>query len=295
MRELSVDTAALRRYAVQQVSIAVAIGVTLGLLGPFGTYEQLGTSPRIVYWTALALSGLLFFPGVNWIARISLGRKGWPVWLWLPASTAVAAVPMTLLAVGLTHAMLGASVGPVTEFYPYVFTIGLAVSALKHMLWRASTGSANSTLAVEAGAAAAASGIAPAAEKSPAEEASAGSSAAGTAASFLSRLPPRLGHDILCLEMEDHYVRVHTRTGSDLLLMRMRDAVAELNGVDGLQVHRSWWVARSAVVAVRRQDKSATLVLANGIEAPVARDRMPILRAAGWLNAQHLSDTPSAA
>ena len=30
---------------------------------------------------------------------------------------------------------------------------------------------------------------------------------------FLDRLPPRLGRDLLCLQMEDHYVRAHTARG----------------------------------------------------------------------------------
>lgn len=49
--------------------------------------------------------------------------------------------------------------------------------------------------------------------------------------------------------MEDRYLRIHTDGGSDLILMRLRDAVGELAGADGLQVHRSFWVARAAVRA----------------------------------------------
>src|SRR5690606_15189181 len=62
---------------------------------------------------------------------------------------------------------------------------------------------------------------------------------------FLTRLPHRLkGAAIRAVEAEDHYLRVHTDQGSDLILMRLSDAVKELEGLDGAQTHRSWWVAR---------------------------------------------------
>jgi DNA-binding LytR/AlgR family response regulator len=78
-------------------------------------------------------------------------------------------------------------------------------------------------------------------------------------------------------------VRAHTARGSDLVLMRMRDAVEALSGVDGLRVHRSWWVARAAVAGVERQDRSLRLVLQNGLKVPIPRERIADLREAGWI------------
>jgi len=83
--------------------------------------------------------------------------------------------------------------------------------------------------------------------------------------------------------MEDHYLRVYTRLGSDLILMRMRDALAELDGLDGAQIHRSWWVARAAVERVVRDGRNVTLALPGGLQAPVARSQVAVLKAAGWL------------
>ena len=99
---------------------------------------------------------------------------------------------------------------------------------------------------------------------------------------LLDRLPPHLGRDLVALEMEDHYARAHTMLGSALLLMRMRDAVAELDGIDGAQVHRSWWVARRAVTGTLRDGRNLRLKLATGVEAPVARAAVAALKAAGW-------------
>jgi DNA-binding LytR/AlgR family response regulator len=59
--------------------------------------------------------------------------------------------------------------------------------------------------------------------------------------------------------------------------------VAELDGVEGAQVHRSWWVARDAVEDVKREERNVRLVLPGGLEAPVSRARVAELKDAGWL------------
>jgi DNA-binding LytR/AlgR family response regulator len=103
------------------------------------------------------------------------------------------------------------------------------------------------------------------------------------APAFLAALPPRLGRDLLCLQMEDHYLRVHTALGSDLVLTPLKDALAELTGVEGLQVHRSWWVARAAVAGSVSEGRNLRLKLVNGLAVPVARASVARLRASGWL------------
>ena len=100
---------------------------------------------------------------------------------------------------------------------------------------------------------------------------------------FMDRLPPRLRDAALhAVEAEDHYLRVHTAKGSDLILLRLSDAVTELAGLDGAQTHRSWWVARAAVRGVARGDGRATLTVEGGLKVPVSRAHAAALRAAGW-------------
>ena len=56
---------------------------------------------------------------------------------------------------------------------------------------------------------------------------------------LLARLPLRLQHTrLLALEAEDHYLRVHTDAGSDLIILRPADAIAETDGLAGARVHR---------------------------------------------------------
>ena len=100
---------------------------------------------------------------------------------------------------------------------------------------------------------------------------------------FLARLPAKLqGGELYAVEAEDHYLRLHTSLGQDLILLRLADAIAELEGLEGAQTHRSWWVARAAVTEVERGDGRATLTLKDGAEVPVSRGFARQLRAAGW-------------
>lgn len=64
--------------------------------------------------------------------------------------------------------------------------------------------------------------------------------------------------------------------------MRLSDAVAELEGLEGAQTHRSWWVAKAAVTEIRRGDGRARLTLKNGVTVPVSRTHARVLREAGW-------------
>jgi hypothetical protein len=100
---------------------------------------------------------------------------------------------------------------------------------------------------------------------------------------FLARLPAKLqGAELYAVEAEDHYLRLHTSLGQDLILLRLADAIAELAGLEGAQTHRSWWVAKAAVTDVERGDGRATLTLKDGAEVPVSRGFARQLRAAGW-------------
>jgi hypothetical protein len=100
---------------------------------------------------------------------------------------------------------------------------------------------------------------------------------------FLARLPPRLvGAELYAVEAEDHYLRLHTSLGQDLILLRLADAIAELEGLEGAQTHRSWWVAKAAIAQVERGDGRATLTLKDGAEVPVSRGFAKQLRASGW-------------
>ena len=108
---------------------------------------------------------------------------------------------------------------------------------------------------------------------------------------FADRLPLKLkGAEIYAVSAEDHYLRIHTDRGSDLILMRLADAVGELDGLEGAQTHRSWWVAKSAVTGAERGDDGRAGVHAdkNGVKAPVSRTYARVLRRERLVLSPHL-------
>jgi hypothetical protein len=99
---------------------------------------------------------------------------------------------------------------------------------------------------------------------------------------FLDRLPVKFRHaELWAISSEDHYLRVHTNLGEELILMRLVDAVRELDGAPGVQVHRSWWVAKAGVSDARRDNSKLVLVLKNGTDVPVSRTYQAAAKEAG--------------
>jgi hypothetical protein len=86
------------------------------------------------------------------------------------------------------------------------------------------------------------------------------------------------------IEAEDHYCRLHLAGGrSVLVLHRFGDALAEVAGFDGAQVHRGAWVAAGGVAGAKRDGRRWLLVLADGAEIPVSARFAGAARARGWL------------
>ena len=87
---------------------------------------------------------------------------------------------------------------------------------------------------------------------------------------------------LIAAEAEDHYVRVHTDSGSELVAMRFAEAMAELALAHGYRLHRSWWAAADAIEAVKWKRGGGEARLAGGLTAPVSRSCAAALKAAGW-------------
>lgn len=97
---------------------------------------------------------------------------------------------------------------------------------------------------------------------------------------FLARLPVQMRGDLIRLEAQDHYLKVVTDQGTDLILMRISDAEQEL-GSTGLRVHRSHWVAHDAIREVRRKQGRVNLSMKDGSTVPVSRGYVAALKATG--------------
>ena len=248
----------------QALGLATAVAV-LAWLGPFDTWGLLSLPDRVAFWTLATSVNWLFGLVLGAAAGLAFERQGVLAWAAaVVAGSAVAAVPGTavvwlLVAAFMGHRMTG--VMEIVSLYSQVITIHLVLNALVTWLIYG-----KSRQTGEEG------------ESDPLRTA-----AEAPAAPFLERIPDRLGRNLLHLRMQDHYVEVHTDTGNDLVLLRFRDALREVEGLDGAQVHRSHWVARSAVAGVERRNGRIALRLVNGNEVPVSRSFAPRLRGRGWL------------
>lgn len=259
-----------RRLLRQRLPAIAAAILVLTVIGPFGTFQDLRPLARLAYWGGLITVGFLAFEGLAQVAlRVVRGRAvGWP--LVVGAAALGVTVVQTLLVAAVEWNVRGHdffSVAGFLELMLYVGTVTVVVAAVPVLLDLRDRG----LVGVPAPP------IDPPSTPPPAD-------APAAEPRLYARIPPRLGRELLALAMEDHYVRVHTALGSDLILMRLRDAVAELDGVPGMQVHRSFWVAAHAVAAVeRRPDGRLTLALTNGLRVPVSRSHAARVRASGWL------------
>lgn len=108
--------------------------------------------------------------------------------------------------------------------------------------------------------------------------------ARGVGDTSLHQLLPTAFPPIVALSSEDHYVRVHASNRSELILMNLADAIAKMGETSGLRTHRSWWVARNAVLLSKRTGRNATLLLVGEIEVPISRGKLNAVRSAGLLN-----------
>ena len=88
---------------------------------------------------------------------------------------------------------------------------------------------------------------------------------------FFTRLKSVAPDAITALEAEDHYVRIHTAEGSELIHYRFADAVEEMRSRNGLQVHRSFWVNKDAIESMVRRGRSFDIVMTGGKRIPVGQ------------------------
>ncbi len=100
---------------------------------------------------------------------------------------------------------------------------------------------------------------------------------------FLQQSSVRQVDDVLALQAEEHYVRIYTADGSELVHYRFGNAVADMPTELGTQVHRSWWVAESAVRSAKRGSRRWQLDLETDVAVPVSDSYVKAVRELGWL------------
>jgi hypothetical protein len=243
---------------IPEISLLLAIAFFLTVTRPYGTASD-PLLPRTAFWLFVIAAGGFIGAALDTALHSTIKRE-WPRAI---ATAAAMTPPVSALVFAAMVLVLGHDHELASTIWlglsAQVFVISLAVMALRILMHRPSKHVVETRTI-----------FAP-----PVPEAE---------AAFRSRLSAkRRSGRLLALEAHDHYVRVHTSEGVELITLRFSDAVTELTGAEGLQVHRSWWVATPAIKEARWRRSSGELELEGGLRVPVSRSGAPQLRAAGWL------------
>lgn len=227
---------------------SIVAGGILAILAPYGTSSQT-LFYRCAFWIGLCIAGGLGAGFANKI--LERQRPGAQPWQRIAAQSLGATVCVWLCFLGLT--VLTHGLPPASFYYLipfYIAVIAVVICGFGELLRN---------------------------RKAVAEP-------IHTDAALRARLKPALRRaEIYALSADDHYVRVHTSEGDDLILMRLSDAIKDAGSLAGLSTHRSWWVAEAGVKSARKSSGKIMLVLHNGIEVPVSRNNVKIVKEAGWV------------
>ncbi|MGX5722004.1 LytTR family DNA-binding domain-containing protein [Shinella zoogloeoides] len=250
LRELQVFLRAPRFWATFG-----AVVLIFWVTGPYGTAERLAAIPRLGFWLvlhavawAIAVTAIVL---VNTLLRDripGLGRR-------MALGTLVAGVPVGLATNAISLATFGGT--PTISDLAASIATGLLLSALFCAL---------TYLTMSSRQAEALSSVPPSEEER-------------ADVPLLRRLRPENRGPILHMTVADHYTEVTTSRGRELILLRFSDAVEEVGGTPGLQVHRSHFVADVHVERLLRSDGKLAILLKDGSEIPVSRSRTEAVRA----------------
>lgn len=240
-----------QRFALDLLLLA-SVGLAMAALGPYRTLD-VPNLLRTIYWLVAVLGAGLICIAVD----ATLGSRINGFWMRIGVVSLVATFPVTPLTYALNAWMLGLPRRPwlLPQLGWQVLVVLLLIMALRAFAWRRIV--ETRTIVVPP---------LPEAERA-----------------FRMRLSAkRRCAKLIALEAEDHYVRVHTEAGTELLSMRFSEALAELARVHGYRLHRSWWACADAIEAVKWNRGTGEARLAGGIVAPVSRSCATALKEAGW-------------
>lgn len=231
------------------------LALLLGVAGPFGTFEQLGLGARLAYWAAIVVStyGLGYAAAI--VVSALLGLKIRQPWERVLVFGALTGVPVTLAVMAVNLVAFGStSIAPLSLWLQCTL-IGMGVIAISEILGASR----------------------------PVPEEATPEPALQQTSPILERIPLPSRGALWALVVQDHYVEIITERGKTLVLMRLGDAIREVGATAGVQIHRSHWVALSAVARVVKADGKPAVELPDGRRLGISRGYLAAAREAGLL------------
>lgn len=240
-----------QRLALDLLLLA-GLGLAMAALGPYRTLD-VPDLLRTAYWLVAVIGA----GSVGILVDLTIERRIRGFWLRIAAVSLVMTLPVTPLIYLLNATMLNLPRRPwlLPQLGWQVLVVSLLIMALRALLWRRIV--ETRTIVVP-----------------PLPEAG--------RALRLRLSAKRRAARLIAIEAEDHYVRVHTDLGSELVSMRLSEALEELALAHGYRLHRSWWASAEAIEAVRWKRGGGEAHLSGGMKAPVSRAYASTLKQAGW-------------
>jgi len=278
----SPNALSLQAQAFRGLGIAAAASAVLAYLGALGTGEApLGL--RLAYWAAVIMPGSFLGMGVSALVR-SWGGLESRRWLEIALVALLVSLPHSFIVIVVSALFFGVEmITPmlVLQFWLAVLLITLVLTAINYL----ANADGQPRAPVPQPAMALPDAAQPVPIRSAPPESAQPEGAPAIPPLLAEKLPVTLrSARLLAIEAEDHYLRVHTDAGSNLVLMRMTDACALLEGAPGARVHRSWWVARAAVTSGGQRAGRMMLDLSSGLQVPVSRAMQQRLKGGGWFS-----------
>lgn len=233
----------------------LAVGVVAGVSGPFGTIDHLTLAPRVLYWLALSTSAFFLGSGLGTYVHQHL-KPRLPDWLATVAAGVAVGLVLTLILSAINWAVFDIApfdAGHLLATFANVAMVSLIVTVAFVAFDRIDDASQTNATTPDDPA------VSP----------------------LMRRLPLEKRGALLALSATDHYVDVVTSNGNALILLRLSDAIELAEGVTGLRVHRSHWVARNAIASTRRDNGRLVLRLTDGRDISVSRTYVPTVKDAG--------------
>ncbi len=243
-----------RHYSSKKVLAAIGgIALILGISGPFGTSSFMRMGPLIVYWIIISYTTFAAGAFVGALAADYCRQKKLPIWVSIGLTSVGTGFSAVAIVVCVNWAALG--LPPTTPGYlgSLALTTFVTATIIAIILFFTEMGKSEDHPPLQ------------------------------LTDRLLDRVPLEKRGKLISLSESDHYVEVTTTKGQELVLIRLSDAMAECEATEGMQVHRSHWIALSMVASAKRAGDRAVLTMSDGRDIPVSRSYVPAIKTAGLL------------